>query len=84
MCVGSDVSEHMPAYKLDGIAARLGVTARDFPVRLLDEGAKVELEHTGDWVTARKIALDHLAEDLDYYKKLKKMEHSTKRRRGPR
>ena len=43
-------------------------------------GTKVELEHTNDEVEARKIAADHLAEQVlagkpqDYYSRLKKME----------
>lgn len=36
----------------------------------LDQGIKVEKEHTGDRATAKEIALDHLSEDPDYYTKL--------------
>jgi hypothetical protein len=39
----------------------------------LQVGEAHEMEHTGDPKVARKIALDHLAEDLDYYTKLKKI-----------
>lgn len=39
----------------------------------LDAGIKVEMEHTKDRQTAEEIALDHLNEDPNYYKKLKKM-----------
>lgn len=38
----------------------------------LDKGIKVELEHTTHRKVAREIALDHLAEDPDYYTKLDK------------
>jgi hypothetical protein len=31
------------------------------------------MEHTKDPKKARKIALDHLSDDMDYYKKLKKL-----------
>jgi hypothetical protein len=51
---------------------------KDFEQRfneLLDQGAKVELEHTKDMELAKKIAKDHLWEDLEYYNKLKKIEH---------
>lgn len=41
----------------------------------LDRGAQVELEHTDDINTARKIAKDHLAEDPLYYTKLDIMEN---------
>jgi hypothetical protein len=39
---------------------------------LIAQGTKVEMEHTDDKDTARKIALKHLGEKSDYYKKLKK------------
>jgi len=41
---------------------------------MINEGLKVEREHTSDESVARQIAIDHLAEDRDYYKKLKKVE----------
>jgi hypothetical protein len=41
----------------------------------LEKGIKVEIEHTMDHSTAKKIAMDHLFEDPDYYTKLKKMEN---------
>jgi len=37
-------------------------------------GIGVEMEHTDDAAEARKIALDHLEEDSQYYTKLKKLE----------
>jgi len=40
----------------------------------LKQGIKVEKEHTTYGQTAREIALDHLAEDPNYYTKLKKAE----------
>jgi len=48
----------------------------DFPKKELMAGQKVEKEHTKDPSIAKEIAKDHLAEDSDYYKKLKKMEKS--------
>lgn len=48
----------------------------DFDPESLAEGMKVESEHTSDESIAREIAMDHLTEDKDYYKKLKKMEGS--------
>lgn len=44
----------------------------------LKKGIEVEYEHTGDWTLARKIALDHLAEDKYYYTRLAKMEEKAK------
>ena len=38
----------------------------------LNAGISVEMEHTNDQETARRIALDHLYEDPEYYEKLAK------------
>ena len=46
----------------------------DFDKKQLAVGTKHEREHTTDKGLAREIAMDHLAEDPNYYKKLKKME----------
>jgi hypothetical protein len=40
----------------------------------LNDGMKVELEHTKDKLKAKEIAMDHLFEDPKYYDKLKKIE----------
>lgn len=49
--------------------------------RLLDEGEKVELEHTKDTSIARTIASHHIyKEGLGYYPALKKMEEENKKR----
>jgi hypothetical protein len=40
----------------------------------LDMGLSVEKEHTKDENTAKKIAMDHLFEDPEYYTKLSKIE----------
>jgi len=47
---------------------------RNFSTNSLVEGALVELEHTDDPRIAVEIAMAHLDEDRDYYKKLAKME----------
>lgn len=44
--------------------------------KLIDQGAKVEREHTKSDKEAREIARDHIGEKPDYYKKLKKIEES--------
>jgi hypothetical protein len=46
----------------------------DFDSDSLEDGIAVEMEHTDDPAIAKNIAMDHLAEDPDYYKKLRKME----------
>lgn len=47
---------------------------KDFDAEQLAVGTKHEMEHTKDSKIAREIAMDHLAEDKDYYKKLKAVE----------
>lgn len=47
---------------------------KDFDQEQLSAGVKVEMEHTNDPKIAREIAMDHLTEDKDYYKKLKTVE----------
>lgn len=42
----------------------------------LSKGIKIEKEHTKDSKLAHEIAMDHLAEDPNYYTKLKKIEES--------
>ena len=48
----------------------------DFDKDDLDDGEEVELEHTSSHRLARQIAMDHLSEDPDYYRKLAKMEQA--------
>jgi hypothetical protein len=43
----------------------------------LEKGLKIESEHTKDKTKAKEIAMDHLAEDPNYYTKLKRIEEST-------
>lgn len=47
-----------------------------FDPKQLAVGVEHELEHTKDREIAREIAMDHLAEDPEYYVKLKKIEKS--------
>ena len=46
----------------------------DFNPVQLRIGTKHELEHTSDHCVAVRIAMDHLAEDPEYYQKLKKLD----------
>lgn len=46
----------------------------DYDPEQLKNGIEVEHEHTKDKAIAEIIAKHHLAEDPEYYKKLKKME----------
>ena len=51
-----------------------GLDPRDFDVVELSHGIKVEMEHTPSRVVAREIAMDHLVEDPQYYRRLARME----------
>jgi hypothetical protein len=42
----------------------------DFDASDLGDGTDHEMEHTNDRALAREIAMDHLAEDRDYYRKM--------------
>lgn len=46
----------------------------DFDAEQLKIGIEHEMEHTNDPLKAKEIAKDHLVEDPDYYKKLKKID----------
>ena len=65
-----------------GMADRL--TPAMFPKRLLIDGMRHELEHTKSHRLAMEIAMDHLAEDLDYYRKLKTIENPSTSQRQQR
>jgi Protein of unknown function (DUF5661) len=46
----------------------------NFDPKQLEAGIRVEMEHTSDRNIAKEIAMDHLTEDSEYYKKLKEVE----------
>lgn len=52
------------------LSKKYGVTVAEIK-KQLSKGIKIEHEHTRNKLVAEKIALDHLNEDLNYYKKLK-------------
>jgi hypothetical protein len=54
----------------DGYAKRHACHFRDVDPAQLKQGTKIEHEHTRDRSIARRIALDHLCEDPNYYHKL--------------
>jgi hypothetical protein len=47
----------------------------DFDKKRLMKGIHVEMEHTDDISLAMEIAMDHLAEDPNYYDKLELIHH---------
>ncbi len=55
----------------------------EFDATELARGATHELEHTSDRRLAQEIAMDHLAEDPEYYVKLEKMESGYRQNRRP-
>jgi hypothetical protein len=57
-----------------GLASKKDI--KKFPKELIEQGRKVEMEHTSDPAVAREIAADHLTEDRKYYDKLSEMEKS--------
>ena len=63
--------------KADKLPGGLGdqLTPADVDPQQLEQGIKIEREHTDDPELAKEIALDHLAEDPQYYTKLKEIEH---------
>lgn len=58
---------------LEGIARKHSVFLGTIK-QAVEAGIKVEMEHTNDKGQAEEIARDHVSEDPEYYKKLKKME----------
>jgi hypothetical protein len=52
-----------------------GMSPSDFDQAALRKGTEHELEHTSDWGIAQEIAMDHLAEDPEYYEKLELIEN---------
>jgi hypothetical protein len=59
---------------LNGRAREEGVTSSEVDQEELAKGIAMEMEHTLDEETARRLALDHLAEIPDYYTRLEAME----------
>ena len=62
-----------PTPTLEELAKKYNMTVKALKPAL-DKGIKVEFEHTSDRAVAKEIALDHLAEDPEYYDKLEKVE----------
>lgn len=62
------------ASRLHGKAEKAGLSPDSFPRALIREGMRVEAEHTDDPEVQALIAADHLTEDRDYYRKLRRME----------
>ena len=54
-------------------------TPSDFPKKYIEQGMKVEMEHTNDPILAKEIAIDHLTEFPKYYTELAKMEEKLKK-----
>lgn len=63
-----------------GKSARQGIGEADVDPEQLALGIQIEKEHTDDLLTAKRIALDHLAEGVDYYTHLKRAEEKMEKR----
>lgn len=77
--VEANTEEAEPIQKaawVDRIKGGLADTKKpsDFPPKALKQGLKVESEHTSNPHMAKEIAMDHLTEKHDYYKRLRAME----------
>lgn len=59
------------------VAKKCKISPVEF-IPILEKGTKHEMEHTDDKHIARRIALDHLVERLDYYDQLDKIEKMKK------
>jgi len=64
------VSAKMSAFE---VAKKWKISPNDF-IPILEKGTKHEMEHTTDKDIARRIALDHIEERLDYYDQLEKLD----------
>ena len=68
---------------LDGLSDGMNIedivdlhdSSYNYIVSQLIKGIEIEKEHSSDENIAKKIAMDHLVEDPDYYKKLEKIEN---------
>jgi len=67
-------TETMDDFLSAGRSVEAGLTEGDVDPEQLKRGIEVEMEHTKDPDTAKKIALDHLAEFRTYYTALDEME----------
>ena len=69
------VSEELdkPTPSVENLAKKHNVSV-EYIKSQLQQGIEIEQEHTSDKSIAKEIALDHLNERPDYYKKLKKIE----------
>ena len=70
--------EKIPGGKAKGLTLKDLAKYHKMPLqsikKKLDQGIKVEMEHTTDKNIAREIAMDHIYEDPNYYSKLKTIE----------
>lgn len=66
--------EELDQFKEAGRSFEKGITEEDVDPEQLKMGIKIEMEHTTNKDTSKRIALDHLSEIPDYYTRLVKME----------
>ena len=71
--------ENEPTFLSGGLAE--GQNPERYDRKQLEIGTEVEMEHTNNPYIARRIAMDHLSEYPDYYKRLKAMEHRLERKK---
>ena len=74
---GTPKDLNKPTPTINDIIDKHGVGYK-YVMAQLQQGIRVELEHTSDIATAKEIALDHLGERPDYYEQLAKIEEHKK------
>lgn len=81
-------NESFSKEKVHEVAEKLGIKFDEFSIDDLIEGMNIELEHKdvtgGDPIETAKIALAHLKERSDYYKKLKEYVEKTNAKDFPK
>lgn len=76
-CVKEEEELNKSVPSVDDLAKKYKMSILDIR-DLVTQGTNVEMEHTDEKHVARKIALTHIGERSDYYKKLKKYVEETK------
>jgi hypothetical protein len=71
-----------PTATVEELAKKYNTTSEEVQAQL-DQGMKVEQEHTSHESVARQIALAHLGEDLHYYEKLQNIEQGVNEQQVP-
>jgi len=75
-----ETMELTPSLTISDIDNKYPEVSHPYINKQVINGIRVEMEHTKDPETAKKIALDHLFESIHYYEELEKMEKTLEKR----